>query len=156
MEDGRRWRYKEEEEIVPTSPSTSPSSPKSEKSRPKLPKMVSPRESIRNRLNFATSAQVPLSVVPAPFSVQKMREEWRSTLASGAQRPKMQEEWRSALNSGAERWKMREEWGSALNSAIFISSILAFFFFLLWLTTSLTWDKSFLSLNWTQKWGFVV
>jgi len=71
--------------------------------------MVSPRESIRNRLNFSTSAQVPLSVVPAPLSVQKMREELRSARASGAQRPKVREEWRSAFTSGTERWKMREE-----------------------------------------------
>jgi len=128
----KRKRYKEDDEVVPTSPSTSSSSPKWVFLRLPLPKMVSPRESRRNRLNFATSAQVPLSVIPAPLSVQKCKP------------------------ISAQRQKMREEWHSALNSAIFISSILAFFFFLLWLTTSLTWDKIFLSLNWTQKWGLVV
>jgi len=67
--------------------------------------MVSPQESRRNRLNFATSAQVPLNVVPAPLSVQKIRANQRSAQDSNTQRPKMREEWRSALNSGIERWK---------------------------------------------------
>jgi len=43
-------------------------------------------------LIFATSTHVPLSVIPAPLSVQKMCANQRSALASGAQRPKMREE----------------------------------------------------------------
>ena len=85
----KRKRYKEEEGVVPTSPSTPPSSPKRVCLRIPLPKIVSPRESRRNRFNFATLAQVPLSVILAPLSVQKLRANQRSALASGAQRPKM-------------------------------------------------------------------
>ena len=97
-----------------------------------------PRESRRNRFNFATSAQVPLNVVPAPLNVQKLRANQRSTLASGAQRPK-----------NARRM--------ALSLELLCSSLQfwLFFFFLLWLTTSLAWDKSFLSLNWSEKWGLM-
>jgi len=46
--------------------------------------MSSPRESRRNRLNFATSTHVPLSAIPAPLNVQKMQANQRSSLASGA------------------------------------------------------------------------
>jgi len=51
--------------------------------------MISPQESRRNRFNFATSAQVSLNAVPAPFNIQKMQAYQRSALADGAQRPKM-------------------------------------------------------------------
>jgi len=115
--NGREGRYKEEDEAVPTSLSTPPSSPKCVLRASTLPKMVSPRESRRNSFNFATSAQLPLNVVPTSLSVQKMRAIQRSTLASGTQRLKMQAEWRSTLNSNAERWKMQEECGSALSSS---------------------------------------
>ena len=92
----------------------------------------------------------------------KHRSTFKKCEPISAQRPKLRKEWSLALNSGAELWKMRNEWGSTLNSdaqpctTMFISSILAFFFFLLWLITSLAWDKSLLSLNWSQKWGLVV
>jgi len=48
----KRKRYKEEDGVVPTSPSTPPSSPNRVARAPKCPRSVSPRENIRKRANL--------------------------------------------------------------------------------------------------------
>jgi len=48
--------------------------------------MVSSRESRRNRLNFAISTQVSLSIIPALPSIHKMRANQRWLMALNAQK----------------------------------------------------------------------
>ena len=150
----KKWKrkiYKEEEGVVPTRPST-PSSPKWVSSCLPLPKMISHRESRWNRFNFSISAQVSLSVVLAPLNTGF----WRSApknrnhmgLSAGTEHPEMRINWRSVLENARRMAFNLDFWRSALNCYVHIFNFGFFSFFPLWLTTSLAWDKSFLSLNW--------
>jgi len=55
----KRKRYKEEDGVVPTSPSTPPSSPNRIARAPKCPRFVSPRENRRKRANLTHQRKLP-------------------------------------------------------------------------------------------------
>jgi len=65
--NGRGRRYKEEERVVPTSPSRPPSTPRRVARAPKCPRYVSPRENRRKKVNLPHQRKLaPVEKVSPP------------------------------------------------------------------------------------------
>jgi len=147
----KRKRYKEEDEVVPTSPSTPPSSQNRVARAPKCPRSVSPHENRRKRANLPHHRTLApggrVSPRGANPKIVGNSSRYRSAVSKCCQ---------AVTCSGA--W-LALVWHLALAPCIAWRWLLTFLLFslLFWVTRlSGLMEQSFQSTKRTQKWGLVV
>jgi len=159
----KRKRYKEEDGVVPTSPSTPPSSPNRVARAPKCPRSVSPRENRRKRANLTHQRKLPPggSLSPPGASHQTVLKlcvycpavsRCRQAVSCWKGHFRMVGAWRLALEEGVA-WRCL----CGARRLLFLPHLMSFCLLLATHDHSLVWIfGTFPSTKRTQKWGLVV
>jgi len=148
--NGRGRRYKEEDGVVPTSPSRPPSAPRCVARAPKCPRSVSPRENRRKRVNLPHERKL------APGgSLSPPRNSEQTVGKASSYRPTMSRSDQAASSSGA--WLAASStWRWLCVIGRFLLTFLLFS--LLFRVTHLSGllEQSLQSRKRTQKWRLMV